>query len=101
MPIKRHRLGVLTVLVHEGGKVSLTHGSVRFAWRGSVTEALEAALEAVTEPEMFVEHIMGKATGREAIRRGKSVEAAMKAARRLGYEHIERAVEIARDKGML
>jgi hypothetical protein len=98
-------------------KVSVSAGSARYstkAW-GSIHDyqsakhdcsgvsamVIDELLSANADPEEFVSMVMGDATGREALKRGRGAEKVVRAAKKFNYQDLVAAVEEAREKGLL
>lgn len=98
-------------------KVSVSCGTARYsskAWgskndyeqgrhdcNGIAAMAVDELLSANADPDEFVTTVMGDARGHEALKRGRTAEKTVKAAKKFNYDDLVTAVEEAREKGLL
>lgn len=62
---------------------------------------LDELLSAAADPDEFVAMVVGEESGLAAVKKGKTAEKVIKAARRFGYADLEAAVSEARERGLL
>lgn len=98
-------------------RVTVTGGGARYiclAWgsiydfqyskhndKGIGAMVVDELLSAAADPDEFVSLVMGDASGREALKRGKTAEKVVSAAKRFNFDDLSAAVEKMRAQNLL
>jgi len=61
---------------------------------------VDELLSANADPDEFLTMVMGEASGREALKRAKSAEKVIKAAKKFSYDELVKAINEAEENGL-